>query len=109
MGIIDHRIIVSFGRKAKMVYESEIIMSALGMGVLVYVLVNRHLLRRIPSFKILIVALCALVTGWLMTVLESFFWETVLNFIEHLAYAISAIVLAFWSWKVFVKPQEKIR
>ena len=92
-----------------MVYESEIIMSALGLGVLVYVLVNRPLLRRIPSSQVLILAFCALAVGWVMTVLESFFWETTLNFIEHLAYAVSAVILAAWAWKVFAKSQENRR
>ena len=58
-----------------MIYENEIIMFMLGLGVLVFVVLNYFHLKRIPLFSVLLVGFCLLVVGWGLTVLEGFFPE----------------------------------
>jgi hypothetical protein len=94
-----------------MVYENEIIMLVLGLGVLVFVLLNYVHLKRIPWFGILLTAFCLLVAGWVMTVLEGFFpeglfWNSSVNFLEHLFYAVSGIVASVWCWGSLGKAKE---
>ena len=91
---------------ALMIQENEVIMLTLGIGVLIYMSINHFNLKRIPSFKILTFAFCTIVIGWALTVLEGFFWEAFLNFLEHMCYSISAILLAVWLWRVFGRSKE---
>ena len=83
-----------------MIYENEIVMLVLGLGVLVFVLANREHLRRVPSFKVLIIGFCVLIVAWLVTVLEGFFWKAYFNFVEHACYAASGVLIAFWCLRV---------
>ena len=94
-----------------MIYENEIIMLVLGLGVLVFVLLNYFHLKRIPLFGVLLAGFCLLVVGWALTVLEEFFvkdsfWNSSLNFLEHLCYAVSGIVIAIWCWSAFGRAKE---
>lgn len=82
-----------------MIPENEVVMLLLGLGVLLFVLGNRSNLRRVPSSGILLASFGAFLTGVVLTVIESFFWEDVLNVLEHLCYAISAMLIALWCWK----------
>ena len=84
-----------------MVQENEVVMLLLGVGVLVFILANRKRLADLPSVEILLVGYYLLLAGWLLTVLEGFFWGEVLNIVEHGLYAASAILVAAWCWRMF--------
>jgi len=83
------------------IYEDEILMLVLGLGVLTFMFLNYSNLKRIALFKLLATAFCMFVAGWILTVLEGFFWENALNFLEHTCYAAGAIFMAIWFWKMF--------
>lgn len=89
-----------------MIYVDEVIMFILGLGVLIFVVLNYFHLKRIPSFLVLLAGFCLLVVGWALTVLEGFFWYSSLNFLEHLCYAVSGIVVAIWCWSAFGRVKE---
>lgn len=89
-----------------MIQENEIIMLVLGLGVLVFMLVNYSAIKRIISFSLLTAAFYVLIVGWTMTILEAFFWQSVLNFLEHISYALSAVMVAVWFWRVFAGQKE---
>ncbi len=90
-----------------MIDHSEIITFLIGIGVLIFILVNYSELKRLPSAKILIAAFCVMLAGWTFTILEGFFWKNILNFAEHLSYAISSVLLAAWCWRVFKKSKDE--
>ena len=90
-----------------MIQENEIVMLMLGIGVLILALGNRFKLRRLPSWPILIAGYFALFTGWVLTILEGYFWEGLFNYLEHLAYAVSAVLVATWSWKALIRKRVK--
>jgi hypothetical protein len=81
-------------------------MLLLGVGVLILILVNRIRIKRLPESKILVAGFCVLLTGWAMTVLECFFWESFLNYVEHICYAVSSLLVLIWFWKVFASRNE---
>jgi len=83
------------------IFENEIVMLLLGVGVLIFILGNRARLKRLAASKILIAGFYVLLAGWVLTVLEGFFWEGPLNYLEHLCYAVSAVFVAVWCCKVF--------
>jgi hypothetical protein len=90
-----------------MIQENEIILLLLGLGVLIFVLSNRLRLQRLPESKTLIAGFYMLMAGWVLTVLEGFLLERLLNFIEHMCYASSAVLVAAWCWKVFGKEEGR--
>jgi hypothetical protein len=84
-----------------MVRENEIVMLILGLGVMIFILGNRLQLKRIPSADFLLLGFHILLAGWVLTVLEGFFWEELLNYLEHMCYSVGSMLLAAWCWKVF--------
>jgi hypothetical protein len=90
------------------IFENEIVMLSLGVAVLIFILSNRKRLKLLASSEILITAFCVLLAGWVLTVLEGLFYEWLLNFFEHLCYAVSAVLVAAWCWKVFVTRKETV-
>ncbi len=90
-----------------MIQENEIVMFVLALGVLIFLLINYSNLRCIPSFKSITAGFCVFTLGWAMTILEGFFWTATLNILEHLCYAIGAILMVFWLWQVFGKTRSE--
>ena len=88
------------------VQENEIVMVMLGLGVLVLVLVNRLQLRRVRSFGLLFAGFLTFMAGWILTVVEGFFWNALLNAFEHVCYAVGSMVVAAWCWRVFRNVKE---
>jgi hypothetical protein len=89
-----------------MIHENEIMMLILGLGVLIFVLGKRSQLKRFPSSGLLILGFYLLLAGWALTVVEGFFWELFLNFLEHACYTAGAVSVAVWSWRVFGGGKE---
>jgi hypothetical protein len=89
-----------------MIQGNEMVMLCLGIGGLIFLWRNRHRVNQLPSGKILIIGFCILLMGWLMTVLEGFFWPTSLNYIEHICYAVSAIYVMLWTLAIFKQEEN---
>ena len=83
---------------------NEVVLLVLGIGVLLLIVGNRHKLKYLPAYKILLTAFLISFTGWVATVIEAFLWENTINAIEHICYMVSAIFLAIWCWKAFHRP-----
>jgi hypothetical protein len=79
-----------------MLQENEVAMLLLGVIVLLFILVNISQIRRIFAWKMLVYSYSFLLTGWLLTILEGYFLESFLNFLEHFCYLVSAVILTFW-------------
>jgi hypothetical protein len=88
-----------------MMHENEIIMLLLGIIIFFFILKNKLQIRRIYAWKLLLSSYGLLFAGWIFTVLEGFLLESYLNILEHLSYSCSAIILAFWCWKVVYRSK----
>jgi hypothetical protein len=84
-----------------MIQENEIVMLFIGGGVLILILKYRTPLKRLPASSILLAGFFTLLAGWVLTVLEEFFWKGFLNYLEHLSYAGSSLLVLLWCWLVF--------
>ena len=56
--------------------------------------------KRVPRWQILGLAIFSLVLGNVATVLEHFVAFSVLNHVEHAAYAMQSLFLAVWAFKL---------
>jgi len=83
-----------------MVQENELVMLVLGIGVFIFTQRFRGQIKRIPQGHLFIAGFNITLIGWMLTVLEGFFWESALNLLEHFCYSVSAILLAIWCWKI---------
>ena len=92
-----------------MIYENEVIMCILSLGVLTFMLAHHGQLKRVPAYGYLLTGFCVLVAAWLLTILEHFLWTSVLNFLEHFCYAFSSVVVALWCRRVFGRVKEQKR
>ena len=90
-----------------MLHENELVMLFLGMGVFIFTLYSLPKIKRLSNWKLLLTGFYFLLIAWIFTVLEGFFWEEILNFLEHAFYAVSSILIAVWCWKVFGEGSEE--
>ena len=89
-----------------MLHENEIVMLLLGTCVLILTVANHSKIKRLPAWKTFIAAFYALFASWVTTVLEGFFWEGFMNYLEHMGYAASSVLLAVWCWQIFGSHKE---
>jgi hypothetical protein len=89
-----------------MVQEDEIIMLVLGVGALLFIIINYARLKHYPSINTLITGFCFSLLAWMLTVLEGFLLETALNFAEHFCYLASAVCVALWMYKTLATSKE---
>ncbi len=90
-----------------MIQANEIVLLLLGIGVFIFILGNHQQLTDSLELKILISGFYLTLAGWILTVLEGFFWRDFLNLIEHLCYATSSVLVATWCFKVFKRREER--
>ena len=67
-----------------MIQQNEVVLLLLGVGVLIFILGNRLRLEHLPASKTIIAGFYMLLAGWIMTILEGFFLEELLNFIDNI-------------------------
>ena len=89
-----------------MLHQNEMVMFLLGICVLIFTIVNHTELKRLQAWKTFIAAFYTLFASWIMTILEGFFWEDFLNYLEHIGYAISSLLLMVWCWRGFGFQKE---
>lgn len=90
-----------------MIQEYEVVMLLLGVVGLIFVLRNRLDLKRLPESSILLSGFYVILAGWVLTILENFFWAEFLNILEHIFYASSSVLIAIWCWKIFGKVEGR--
>jgi hypothetical protein len=84
-----------------MIQQNEMIMLLLGIGCMIFILVNRQKVKRIPVAKTLIAGFYVLLAGYVFTIFEGLLWKGFLNVLEHICYTASSILVTVWCWKIF--------
>lgn len=87
--------------------EREIIRLILGIGAVVFVLLHRPALRRLPAWGTLATAFSVVLLGWTVGVVKGVLWGDILNVVEHSCYAVSSLLLAMWCWWLFATQREE--
>lgn len=89
-----------------MIEKSEFVLALLAMGVLLFLAGNARRFRKIPSSNILITGFLVFFAGWVLTILEGFFLNKILNLAEHICYIIGPIFIGIWCWKMFGRKEN---
>jgi len=91
-----------------MIQENELIIFLLGMGGMLFILVNRSRIEGLPAWNVLMASFFILLGGWLLTIVEGLFWQDFFNFLEHFSYTLSSIFIALWCWRVFQGERARV-
>jgi hypothetical protein len=89
-----------------MIQQNELITFMVGIGVALFILINRRRIARIPGSSWLLLSYSALLAGWTLTIVEGFVLADVTNVIEHACYMASSMAAAVWCWIVLVKGER---
>ena len=89
-----------------MIQQNEMVTLLLGIGCMFFILINKQKVKSIPVEKILIAGFYVLLAGYVLTVLEGFFWKDLLNVLEHICYTTSSLLMAVWCWKIFAYKKD---
>jgi len=89
-----------------MLNENEIIMLVLGVGVLALLSVYRSKIKRIHFIASMRLAFYLLVACWTFTLLEDLFLYDLMNVLQHICFASSAVFTAYGCWR-FVANVKK--
>jgi hypothetical protein len=90
-----------------MIFTNEVVMFILGLGVFWFVMTNRYKLKRIYAWKLFLSTFYFLMAGWFFTVIEGFVLLHFFNFLEHISYSVSAILMAIWCYKTAHPKREE--
>jgi len=83
------------------IQENEISTMLIGLGIVIYILLNFGRISRIPFSKLLQTSFLFLWAGYILTVAEGFFLNGFLNLLEHACYASSSVLAAWWCYRAF--------
>lgn len=84
-----------------MVQANEILMLILTVAISIAAGVNYGYLRRIPWHSLITASFAFFAISYFFTVAEGFFLGPILNSLEHIGYAVSTALLAYWCRLVF--------
>lgn len=86
-----------------MLDPNEIVLLLLGLVALFFLVINVRTLEQIRHWRILAAAYLALLASWVLTILETFVWPTLLNHLEHLCDMVGAVLLLVWCFRFFLR------
>lgn len=82
--------------------HDELIMLIISLVVVIQAAANFRFLRVLPHQRLFLCSFGAMVLSVIFTVGEGFLFPETLNYLEHLSYAASAVLLAVWCGRVFM-------
>jgi hypothetical protein len=88
-----------------MIQENEILSAVLGTGVLHFIIIAYTELRKNSSIGLLVPAFGMLYSAWMFSIIEAFFWEPYMNYLEHIFYFFSALCLFIWTLRLPSPPE----
>ena len=83
-----------------MIQDNEIITLMVGFAAAVFIHVNMRRVKRMPFYSWILASFYTILAGWILTVLEGFFLNNILNLLEHICYALSAFFIIVWCFKL---------
>ncbi len=84
-----------------MIQENELATMLIGIWVFIYT--RKINLTEFPEYRYFFAGFYCLLLSWVFTVLETFFLHSFLNFVEHLLYVLSSVLLMIWCLRVFIR------
>lgn len=90
-----------------MSHDNEMIMLIISLAVVVQIAAIMKFLRVLPYSNYLLFSFGCLLASAILTVAEGYLFAELFNYLEHLSYLASAILLAVWCGRVFMGKQQE--
>ena len=90
-----------------MIHENELVMLLLCLGVVIFTVLNGKKLKKFLKWKLLFTAFLFFSAACLFTILEEFVMNSLFNYMEHICYAVSAILLTVWCYTALIREKVK--
>jgi hypothetical protein len=87
--------------------QGEVILLILATGVFVWLLANRKYIAKMEHSIFLEISYYILYVGFCCTVAEGIFLGELLNKLEHICYASSMLLVAYWNYKMFGNKENQ--
>lgn len=88
-----------------MIEESELITLLITIGVGFFLWATRKIIITLPFHRLLITSFSFYLFSKVCTVVEGFFWETVLNSLEHLSAILFCAVFFWWCLRLGTRKE----
>ncbi|MEJ5259447.1 MAG: hypothetical protein WHS88_04570 [Anaerohalosphaeraceae bacterium] len=85
--------------------ESELITLLITLGVSFFLWATRKIIITLPFYRLLLVNFGFYLFSKVCTVLEGFFWESVLNSLEHISAILSCAVFFWWCLRLGTRKE----
>lgn len=89
-------------------HEHEFLVLLVGVIIWIFVQSARGKLKDLPGWVWFSTAFNIFLASMVLTILEDYFWEDVFNLVEHVGYALAAVLFAFWSWRLFMLGESEL-
>ncbi len=86
-----------------MVQENEIITFLLFALVVIFYFINRQKLSGFPGIKYFLISIVFLLISSILTIIEGFFFEEIINTAEHITRLVSTVMLFVWAYSLRAK------
>lgn len=87
-----------------MVQENEIITFLLFTLVIIFFMISRQKLSGFPGVKYFFISMVLLFTSSVLTIIEGFFFEEIMNTAEHITRLASTVMLFIWAYNL--RPEK---
>ncbi len=89
-----------------MIQANELLTLIFSIGLWVFIISHKEQMKKIPYYKLFLIAVIALTFAWVSSILEGFVWLSVMDMIKHFSSAISSLFFAVWGYHVFTDRYE---
>jgi len=86
-----------------LVQENEIITFLLFALVVIFYFINRQKLSGFPGIKYFLISIVFLLISSILTIIEGFFFEEIINTAEHITRLVSTVMLFVWAYSLRAK------
>lgn len=86
-----------------MIHENEVVMFILGGLMFFFSLRFRDQIDTLPHPKLFLGSYHCFFAAWTFTIIEGFILYDIFNILEHFCYALGAVTLAIWSYRISIQ------
>ena len=82
--------------------DRELIAAIAATLMVLFFFINRSKVAAAPHARLLVASFSLMAASLVCSVVEVFFWEEQINFVQHALASLSMVTLAVWAWLTFV-------
>ncbi len=90
-----------------LIQQNEVISFVILLAMISPLIKNKATIKQLPSLRLYLTSFFALLLAHLITIIEVFFWQDLMNNFEHLLHTVSAIFFFLWCFSLRNETEGK--